>query len=161
MLNWWLFHKCSNEALLWHSWYIKDTFIATQNTHWIQQFVLAASEEGHSFMVHNGRKIKWFHSQRHSTNWTMIVHTTYCIYSTQYSTLGCLRCCGPDTDLEGNWTSFHHNTHTYQQIHWSDCQYRRPGSCNLRTRSQWISPFLTEERERRGSSYQDNMMNAS
>lgn len=30
----------------------------------------------------------------------------------------------------------------HRQIRWSDCQYRRPGSCNLHTRSQWISPSL-------------------
>lgn len=51
-------------------------------------------------------------------------------------------------------------THTYQHIHWSDCQYQRPGSCNRRTRSRWISPFLVEEERRsRGSGYQDNMTN--
>lgn len=49
VLNWWLLHKCPNEpcqTLLWHSWHIKATFIDTENTHWIQQFVLVASEEG-------------------------------------------------------------------------------------------------------------------
>lgn len=34
----------------------------------------------------------------------------------------------------------------HRQIRWSDCQYRRPGSCNLHTRSRWISPSLQKEK---------------
>ena len=85
-----------------------------------------------SFMVHNGRKIKWYHSQR------------FCI--PLYSILHIRRhyMCWP-RDRSGGKLDFF--PQTYQQIHWSDCQYRRPGSCNRRTRSQWISPYLMEEGE--------------
>ncbi len=164
VLNWWLLHKWSNEpckALLWHSWYIKVTFITTKNTYWIQQFVLAASEKGHSFMVHNGQKnkmISWSKRQHRLDNDSAdhILYIELLLHSIFHIRPSCMfwrwKRCG------GKLNSF---SQTYQQIHWSDCQYRRPGSCNRHIRSQWISPFLKEEERESSSGYQGNMTNTS
>lgn len=58
----------------------------------IQQFVLAASVEVHSFMVHNGRKIKQYHSQRDSTKLDndSAYHMLYCIYGAPFTTFNIL-----------------------------------------------------------------------
>lgn len=89
----------------------------------------------------------WYQSQRGERNRTMfllITRSTNHVCLSSYPTLG-----GKKRKEINIWRQieffFSITTHTYQQIRWSDCQYRRPGSCNRRTRSRWISPFLMEE----------------
>lgn len=130
--------------MLRHSWHIKVTFITTQNTYWIWQYVIAASE-GHSFMVHNGRKINVIVIETAQTGqWFCIWHTVVL----QHNSIRHIRQTLYVSSVKKIWRQIELlfiTTHTYQQIHWSDCQYRRPGSCNRHTHSQWILPFLVEE----------------
>lgn len=118
-----------------------SSFALTQLPHqshfYHQQFVLAAPGSGHGFM---GRLMM---SQ---SNRFYILHIQFLLYLVFH--------------IRRSYIFYFLTSHTYQQIHWSDCQYQRPGSCNRHTRSRWISPFLVEE-ERKSSSngYQDNLTN--
>ena len=72
----------------------------------------------------------------------MILHIADCVYNLIFH----IR----PSYMKKIWRKIEHlliTAHTYRQIHWSDCQYRRPGSCNRHTRSRWISPFLVEDGE--------------
>lgn len=98
----------------------------------MQQFFWAVSQEGDRFTT-------WCSQRKHN-----VENITSCVYNIYCSHIFHIK----ESYMSWLWKKFGGKLmlfwKTHQQIRWSDCRYRRPGSYNRRTRSQWISPFLMD-----------------
>lgn len=103
----------------------------------MQQFFWAVSQEGDRFTAHY--IITWCSQRKHN-----VENITSCVYNIYCSHIFHIK----ESYMSWLWKRFGGKLmlfwKTHRQIRWSDCRYRRPGSYNRRTRSQWISPFLMD-----------------